>query len=489
MTDDEPTAPTKTFFSYSWSSPTHESWVRELATRLRQDGVDVILDKWDLKPGHDAYKFMEQMVTDATVTRVVMICDKAYTEKANSRVGGVGTEGQIISPELYGKGQQDKFAAVITELDDTGKACLPVFYKGRIYFDFSADDGYEQKYDELLRWIVGRPGIVKPAIGNIPRHISESDYQGPATNSQFRRADDAIQNGKPSAPGLIRDFADTLSSEFERLRPEKRPDTNFDEIIIECVARGRPYVDQFLKLVMTIARHTSDSRAFEEILRALERIAQYMFVPERVMNFSTWDFDAFKYLCQELFLCSFAILLKEERFDLAEVMVTRPYLVSDRRESSAPGVPTTKTYNLFSVHIESLESRSQRMNPRRLSIQADMLSAEYESGHIVQFSDLMQADYVLYLRSKVLEGKSPANFLWYPETLVYAANRGRPFDIFARSESKSFFRKIRSLILAENVEEFRTWVRALAAQDRLSSGMRRIPIGRLANVDNLGMID
>ena len=48
----------KLFISYSWSSPDHEQWVVKLATELRESGIDVILDKWDLKEGHDAHAFM-----------------------------------------------------------------------------------------------------------------------------------------------------------------------------------------------------------------------------------------------------------------------------------------------------------------------------------------------------------------------------------------------------------------------------------------------
>jgi hypothetical protein len=55
----------KLFISYSWSNPDHQQWVIDLATQLRESGVDVILDKWDLKEGHDAYAFMEKMVTDS----------------------------------------------------------------------------------------------------------------------------------------------------------------------------------------------------------------------------------------------------------------------------------------------------------------------------------------------------------------------------------------------------------------------------------------
>ena len=63
----------KAFISYSWSSTAHQDWVLTLATRLREDGVDVSLDKWDLKEGHDALAFMERMVSDPAVTKVIMV--------------------------------------------------------------------------------------------------------------------------------------------------------------------------------------------------------------------------------------------------------------------------------------------------------------------------------------------------------------------------------------------------------------------------------
>ena len=80
-----------------------------MAKRLCSDGVDVVLDKWDLKEGNDKYVFMEQCVTDPEIKKVLIICDKVYAEKANTRKGGVGDETVIISSEVYGKAKQEKF--------------------------------------------------------------------------------------------------------------------------------------------------------------------------------------------------------------------------------------------------------------------------------------------------------------------------------------------------------------------------------------------
>jgi hypothetical protein len=40
------------------------------------------------------------MVTDSTITKVAVISDQTYADKADGRAGGVGTETQIISREV-----------------------------------------------------------------------------------------------------------------------------------------------------------------------------------------------------------------------------------------------------------------------------------------------------------------------------------------------------------------------------------------------------
>ena len=61
------------FISYSWSSDEHNNWVINLAERLTSDGVEVKIDQWDLREGHDLYSFMESMVTSKEVSKVLLI--------------------------------------------------------------------------------------------------------------------------------------------------------------------------------------------------------------------------------------------------------------------------------------------------------------------------------------------------------------------------------------------------------------------------------
>ena len=161
----------KVFISYSWAV---QSKVLELANRLISNGVEVIIDVYDLKDGQDKYAFMEQSVTNKSIDRVLLICDKTYCEKANKRSGGVGDEIVIISPEVYEQVDQLKFIPILFERDENGQDCLPQFLKSRIYINLiETNPHYEEEYEKLLRNIFEKPLLRKPALGNPPDWLNE----------------------------------------------------------------------------------------------------------------------------------------------------------------------------------------------------------------------------------------------------------------------------------------------------------------------------
>ena len=68
--------PKKVFISYAWEDEEHKQWVRELATRLRNHRVDVILDQWEARIGDDLQLYMEQGLTDSHLILVINISQK-----------------------------------------------------------------------------------------------------------------------------------------------------------------------------------------------------------------------------------------------------------------------------------------------------------------------------------------------------------------------------------------------------------------------------
>ena len=184
MSDDEKK---RVFISYSWSKTGDDQFVINLAKAIKDNGVEVILDKWHLKPGQDTNAFMEKMVVDPSVSHVLMLCDREYQRKANARVGGVGTEAQIISPALYKKVDQTKFIPVVRERGTDGEVFLPAFMTGRKYVDLSSDEQYDKGLDELVRLFYEVPLYPEPKLGKEPVFKPEPQPPSPLVRRRAKK--------------------------------------------------------------------------------------------------------------------------------------------------------------------------------------------------------------------------------------------------------------------------------------------------------------
>lgn len=163
MTENNHQVP-RVFVSYSHDSPEHKRWVGELAAKLRENGIDVILDQWDLGLGDDIPKFMEQSVTEAD--RVLMICTDKYVHKANEGTGGVGYEAMIVTGELVQDLGTSKFIPVIRQ--GSAEPLVPKSVGTRLYVNLSHAENYQDQFNQLLRELHNAPRIPKPPLGQSP---------------------------------------------------------------------------------------------------------------------------------------------------------------------------------------------------------------------------------------------------------------------------------------------------------------------------------
>lgn len=432
------TAP-KLFISYSWSNAEHEQWVIDLASELRESGVDVILDKWDLKEGHDAVAFMEKMVTDPEIKKVAIICDEKYAAKADGRAGGVGTETQIISREVYENQAQEKFVAVVCGKDENGKAYLPTYYKSRIYIDLSEADRYTDNFERLLRWIFDKPLYVKPELGNKPSFLSEGEHISLGTTAIFKRCVDAIKNHKAHATGSFDEYCTVFAENLERFRISK-PDGEFDDAVIKSVKEFLPFRNEIIQLFIAIAQYAPEEQFIQRLHRFFESMIPYMSRSQSISQWSEWDFDNYKFIVHELFLYALAVLLKHDRIEQANYLLQQQYYLPG---NSDYGRDVMVSFIVFREYMRSFEHRNERLGLRRLSLRAELLK-ERCTGTGIDFRYLLQADFVAFMRAEV-EAQDDYNE-WWPETLVYLGHFNSPFEIFARSVSKSYFNKSKVLL-------------------------------------------
>lgn len=161
----EPSCNPIVFISYSWDDEPHKDWVLNLANRLCSDGIDVILDRFHLKPGKNLPHFVEQSIKKAE--RIIIVFTPNYKLKADKRAGGVGYEYSIMNADLYNN-QTDNEKVIPVLRAGSKEESIPEFMQQFIHIDTRNEENIENSYVDLLREIYNEPAIKKPKLGVRP---------------------------------------------------------------------------------------------------------------------------------------------------------------------------------------------------------------------------------------------------------------------------------------------------------------------------------
>ena len=472
----------KVFISYSWTSPGHCDLIRSYAERLRGDGIDVILDQWDLSEGQDKYAFMEKMVTDPSVTHVLVFSDRQYAEKANTRKAGVGTESQIMSKEIYDKVDQKKFIPIVCERKEGGEPYLPTFFAPRISIDFNTPERVNENWEQLIRALYGKPLHTKPALGNAPSYILSDETVSPLpTKGKYATLRDAILNGKPTLSLCRDDFLNLAISYADTFRVRKAiGQIELEDKILNDLRSLLPLRDQFIDW-MLLESSVTDETVFEEVLIGfLERILALKYHPPELVSLQTSYFDAHAIFAYEIFLYAVATLVRSRKWLLAHTLLVTNYMLP---ESEIGRNRRFAQFNVFYSHSQALTDRIGRLKLNRISPVADLMK-ERSTRTDITFQDIMQSDLILFLKATI------SDFRWYPQTLIYASYEGI-FPIFARATQHKHFEKVKIIFGISSADELR---------EKFKAGCERLKVDQwhqftwnsdvsFANATNLDALD
>ena len=437
----------KVFISYSWAV---QERVVELAERLIANGVDVVLDVYDLKEGQDKYAFMEQSVNDPSVDRVLIICDKSYTIKADDRTGGVGDETVIISPEVYGQMNQEKFIPVVFEVDEDGNAYRPTYLKSRIYIDLSTeDDRYEVEYEKLLRNIYEKPVFKKPAIGKKPDWL-ENDTVDLSRIRDINKQVRGYSGENPTkADFLLRKASDEFVSAAKQFIC--LGDKPHDEELLIAIDQSKGFRDLFADYCECLIY--SGLPVAETIGPLFERLYNELHTASTQGSYGAKDFEVFDFMLWELFIAATAIMLHYEKYaDLHELLI-RPYFLKDNFFGNRL---KADNYFQFRKYIQTIETecKPKSENPKRLSMTADIL-VHREKKPLLTKESLTNADLVLYQLGQVLDITEGEYDYWFPNTYVYGSGVQ---PLWQRLKSLSYCKRIAPLFGEDGVEGLKSRV-------------------------------
>lgn len=442
----------KVFISYSWTTTQHQLLVKEWADRLMADGIDIVLDIYDLKEGHDKFVFMEKMVTDPQVTHVLVISDKTYSEKADARKSGVGTESQIISSEVYSKIEQTKFIPIVCDFSEDKSPYLPTFLKSRIWIDFSSPEKTNENWEQLVRVIYGKPSHEKPKIGTPPVYITNntSAPSSPAI-AKFSTFKQALLQNKTGIPLYREDFLKACIDYADAIRVRERPEVDSTaKKIIEDFSKLKLVRNTIIDWILLESAVSKNNDFNQTLISFLEKLRELKSRPKELNSWNESWFAAHAIFVYETFLYIIAALIKTNSYQILHEIFTSHYLIpmTDRYNSNEP----FDTFHCFytSVGTDELHSELDPPNLKLYSPIAELIKRHSDREDIV-FKNIIEAELLVLFMSLLEPERYPC---WYPQTFNYAGY-SQEFPLFIGATQHKNFEKLAIITGIINADELR----------------------------------
>jgi len=462
----------KVFISYSW---TNDDFVVPLVERLNEHGVDIVFDKWDLKEGQDKYEFMEKCVNDPDITKVLVICDKAYADKANGRKGGVGDETAIISSEVYGNGEQEKFIPVITEHDENDNPCVPTYMKSRIYIDFTDENDYEISYEKLLRVIYNKPSHRRPKRGERPDWLDEESVSLFTIKDYLKQIKGAKMDER--AERLSKDFP---AKYIETLIEFYDADRNTGEAIYQAFNEMKDVRDVFLDYlaIMPFSHEALGALLadfFEEAYNTLT--TKDTFNPDSISWYEN-SFEIYRIFLWELFIFVTAFLLHKEDFIALNRLLTNTYFVKSLHSYNEDGFAD---YTAFRHHSSAIEEEYKPTTEykQHYTLLGHCICNNREKKPVYTKKSIADADLFLYQIYNALDLNIGENIMgrnyWFPTLYVYANIYERK-SIWKKMKSRRFAEKICTLVGVDTIDELKKRIeQCVADRDMRYTSFESVP--------------
>lgn len=391
----------KVFISYAWASEDYRLKVRSFATDLMGNGIDVLLDQWSLKEGNDTYAFMEQSVTDPTITNVLILLDPIYEKKANERHGGVGTETQIISPEIYNKVKQEKFLPVIFERRENGEIPKPQYLKTMLHFDLSQEEKYDLEYQRLVKRLYGIEIIEKPELGKKPSWLEESSIIPTKTRTGYeclkQQKSDNVKKDE------YRNFLFAVKEKIVNFSKDELENGVSADEYIELYSNTKLYRDDFLHL-LKYSLYVPE--AYKIIASLMEEICV------EIKEKGGCEGEVVKTLLHEIFIYVVAFYLKNKNSDAVSYILSKTYFVGRY------GYNEAQSFDAFYYNNENLDRAVSQKDGKNYYSGTASYWINNINVEVCNKNEFVFADIFCHNASMFIENYT-RKWFWFPITYIY----------------------------------------------------------------------
>ncbi|HEX4630367.1 MAG TPA: TIR domain-containing protein [Chthoniobacterales bacterium] len=206
--------PLRVFISYSWDSSEHSRRVLGLAQRLRTDGIDAWIDRFETSPAEGWGEWSVNQMDEADYVLAVITENYARRLRRTSKSNLLGNtwEGAIIREELL-EYHLDRRTVVPVVFGTDDSMFLPPSLSMLTTYDVSSEVGY----DALYRLLTGQPGAVPVPLGELRQPASTQITASPLRIPKLHYHSAGIRSNLPRLPSFfgreqeLKKIADALS--------------------------------------------------------------------------------------------------------------------------------------------------------------------------------------------------------------------------------------------------------------------------------------
>lgn len=446
----------KIFISYAWGDDEYQNQVLAFASQLVSDGIDVILDKWALSEGNDTYAFMEQCVNDTTITNVLMLLDPLYAQKADDHSGGVGTETQIISSNVYQKVTQDKFIPVVMARDAAGNVCKPIYLQGRLHFDLSIPENYDMTYQRLVKTLFGEEIYAKPELGQKPNWVEKQISISPKTILAY----DSLKVTQPSKvkedafTTFLNEISDLL---IEYANKDSANNLNKDEYI--ALYDGTEFIkNNYLQLI----KNTSYVENGPNKIASFFEETKNLLVP-----YGNVSNEVVQIRIHELFLYTVAHFMKSKDYTAVGYLLGKTYFNQQKNRDNCGA----ESFNMFysGTKHSNLDNAINARDNKHYHTGVghhwiETLSNDFCSKEQFVLADLICFNYSIYGKDYIDTG-----WCWFPITYIYDNKYTSILDKIGRKMiSREFTQELLPLFGYDTIEKFVAKVNSVEETETLN---------------------
>ncbi|MBC1814112.1 hypothetical protein HCA60_16585, partial [Listeria booriae] len=380
----------------------------------------------------------------------------------------VGTETQIISPQVYEALDQTKFLPILFELDPQGKPYTPVYLATRLFIDLSGDgSSYRNAYEQVLRNIYKLPDERKPILGTKPSFL-----ENPAQDTfAIERRARIIRNLADTAPKRVtieaKDFLDSLIDDIPEFFVQNNDDEEKNKQIYEKIQGLLPIKVAYTSVLDSwMQTGLLDSIKLATFFEDCYNKIYELMGSDRSIN--KWQLESCKFLHYELFLETISKLLKYEEWESLR------YLINYKYHSKERGMD--EDFDAFSYYFTTLEDVSLQREKDTYNISQLLLYERADNKRM--FQDLVQADLFLYYVAFIRNQKG-----WFPVTYPNLKDRSK---VIANLKSKQHLTNL-LMVLEVNEDTLKQKIKEQPSQEGYREIYDTIPLmSRFIDINNIG---